>query len=515
MKPKKVTVLKLKELLRLKYEANLSIRRIGRSLGLSRSVVSKYLCRAKAAGIAWPLPAELDEAQLQLMLQPKRQSAANALMAEPDFAEMSSELSRKGMTRQLLWEEYAERYPDNHYSYSHFTVLYRAWHKCQRISMRQTHIAGEKLFIDYAGLTLKIIDPSTGEERPAQVFVAVLGASSYTYAEATWTQTLPDWIGSHIRAFEFFGGVTQILVPDNLKSAVSKACRYDPELNPSYAQLAAYYEVAVIPARPYKPKDKSLAEVGVQIVERWIMMRLRKLQLFSLADANRAIRVLLEDMNDRPFKQRPGSRRSQFEAIDKPALLPLPSVPYAYRHVVKARVYIDYHVTYDKHHYSVPYQLRKQEVMVHAGELTIAVFQHGKQVAEHPRSRQDGGHTTNPAHLSKAHRAHQEWSPTRFLDWADKIGPCAARVVRYQLESRPHPEHGYRACVGILGLSKKYSKARLEAACLRAEKIGGLRYKNIASILQSSLDKVPVEEANKQQSLPITHENVRGADYYN
>lgn len=513
MKPKKVKVSKLKEIIRLKYEANLSIRQIAGSTGISKTVISKYLQRAAAAALIWPLPVELSESQLLAILQPKRIGATTALVAEPDFAELSVELSRKGMTRQLLWEEYAERHPDNHYSYSRFTVLYRRWHKIQRISMRQIHIAGDKLFIDYAGLTLKIINPSTGEERSAQVFVAVLGASSYTYAEATWTQTLPDWIGSHIRALEFYGGVPQILVPDNLKSAVTKACRYDPELNPSYAQLAAHYHVAVIPARPYKPKDKSKAEVGVQIVERWIMMRLRKRQLFSLADANRDIRTLLEDLNNRPFKQRPGSRLSQFKAIDKPALQPLPA-PYAYRHIVKARVHIDYHVTYDKHHYSVPYQLRTQEVMIHAGERTIAVFHQGKQVAEHPRSRQDGGHTTNVAHLSKAHAKHQEWSPSRFLKWASKIGDCTERVVRHQLESRLHPEHGYRACLGILRLSKKYGKPRLEAACARAEKIGGLRYKNIASILQNSLDKLPLTEPDKAESLPSTHDNIRGADYY-
>jgi transposase len=513
MKAKKVTVLKLKDILRLHHQAHLSQRQIARSQNLSVGVISKYLTRARLAGITWPLPPDVGEDQLLAILQPKRNGAATALLAEPDFAELSAELSRKGMTRQLLWEEYAERHPKNHYSYSRFTVLYRAWFKKQRISMRQTHRAGEKLFVDYAGLTLKIIDSSTGEERPAQVFVSVLGASSYTYAEATWTQTLPDWIGSHVRAFEFYGGVPEVVVPDNLKSAVSKACRYDPELNPSYAQLAAYYQTAVIPARPYKPKDKSKAEVGVQIVERWIMMRLRKVQLFSLGEANQAIRVLLDDLNNRPFKQRPGSRQSQFESIDRPVLKPLPSSPYTYRHVVKARAHIDYHVSYDRHHYSVPYRLRGEEVIVHAGEQLIAVFYHGKCVAEHPRSRKVSGHTTNVAHMPKAHAKHLEWTPSRFLNWAQSIGPVTQRVVRYQLESRARPEHGYRACLGILSLAKKYGKERLEAACLRAEKIGGLHYKNLASILATNLDKLPLE-TDKQQSLPATHDNVRGADYY-
>jgi len=513
MKPKKVTVLRLKDILRLHHEAQLSTRQIARSLNLSSSVVSKYLVRARDAQVSWPLPPDLSEAELIASLQVKRNGAVSSLLAEPDFAEMSTELTRKGMTRQLLWEEYAERHPENHYSYSRFTVLYRAWHQKQKLSMRQFHRAGEKLFVDYAGLTLKIVDPASGEERPAQVFVAVLGASSYTYAEATWTQRLPDWIGAHVRAFTFYGGVTPIIVPDNLKSAVSKACRYDPELNPSYAQLAAYYGVVVMPARPYKPKDKAKAEVGVQIVERWIMMRLRKLQLFSLTEANQAIRALLQELNHRPFKQRPGSRQSQFEAIDQPALKPLPGTPYAYRHVVKARAHINYHVSYDEHHYSVPYRLRGEDVMIHAGEQCISVFYQGKSVAEHPRSSLSGGYTTTVAHMPKAHARHQEWSPRRFLSWASQIGPATQRVVRYQLESRPHPEHGYRACLGIFNLAKKYGKDRLESACLRAEKIGGLHYKNLASILATSLDKLPLQ-SDQPHSLPATHDNVRGPDYY-
>ena len=392
MKPKKVTVLRLKDMLRLHYQARLSQRQIARSLGSSVGVVSKYLTRARLAGLSWPLPEGLSDTQLLEVVQPKRNGSATALLAEPDFAAMAVELSRKGMTRQLLWEEYREQYPSNHYSYSRFTVLFRAWKKAQRLSMRQTHRAGEKLFVDYAGLTLPIVDPATGEARPAQVFVSVLGMSSYTYAEATWTQSLPDWIGSHVRAFEFYGGVPEVVVPDNLKSAVSKTCRYDPELNPSYAQLAHYYGVAVIPGRPYKPQDKAKAEVGVQIVERWIMMRLRKHTFFSLAEANAVIRTWLDDLNQRPFKQREGSRLSCFKSVDKPALSPLPASPYAYRHVKKARVHIDYHVSYEGHHYSVPYRLRGKEVTLQVGEQVVAVFYQSKCIAEHPRSRRGGQH---------------------------------------------------------------------------------------------------------------------------
>ena len=507
---------KLKEILRLRYEAQLSQRPIARSLNLSLGAISKYLQRAEAAGLGWPLPEGMSDSKLEALLRPGRTDPVSTALALPDFAEVAQELTRKGMTQQLLWEEYAAAYPGNHYSYSRFTVLFRRWRQKQQLSMRQQHRAGEKLFVDYCGLTLPVVNPDTGVIREAQVFVAVLGASSYTYAEATWSQTLPDWIGSHVRAFQFYGGLVEVVVPDNLKSAVSKACRYDPDLNPTYQSMAEYYGVAVVPARPYKPKDKAKAEVGVQLVERWIMMRLRKQTFHTLAALNLSIRSLLDDLNRRPFKKRPGSRLSQFEQLDKPALNPLPGSPYEYRHIKKARVHLDYHIEYENHYYSVPYQLVKEEVMVHAGQIVLAVFYQGKQVALHPRSYYQGGHTTDPRHMAKSHQKHQEWSPQRFLSWAASIGPHTQGVIQHQFESRRHPEHGYRACLGLLSLTKKYGKERLEAACRRAQHIGGMNYKSIASILSNSLDKVPLEHAEKpsQTTLPLMHENVRGADYY-
>lgn len=519
MTTKRVTMFKLKEMLRLKYEARLSLRQIALSLSLSLGVISKYLQRAEAVGLDWPLPEALSDRDLAALLQPPRVVAASPAPEPPvvpDFAAIAKELSRKGMTRQLLWAEYAETHPDNHYSYSRFTVLFRRWRQKQQLSMRQTHRAGEKLFVDYCGMTLPVVNPDTGEIRQAQVFVAVLGASSYTYAEATWSQKVPDWIGSHVRAFSFYGGLPDIVVPDNLKSAVSRACRYDPDLNPTYQQMAEYYGVAVVPARPYKPKDKAKAEAGVQLVERWIMARLRHQTSFTLAAVNLAIRSLLDNLNHRPFKKRPGSRLSQFEQLDQPTLKPLPEAPYAVRHVKKARVHLDYHLEYDGHYYSVPYQLVKEEVMVHAAANTVAVFYYGKQVALHPRSPRHGGHTTDPNHMAKAHRKHLEWSPPRFLRWAAEIGPHTQAVVHHQLESRRHPEHGYRACLGLLSLTKKYGVDRLEAACRRAQHIGAMNYKSIASILDNSLDKVPLVDADApaQTTLPFDHDNVRGAGYY-
>lgn len=516
MTTKRVTMQKLKDVLRLRYGAELSIRQIASSLGISSGVVSKYISRAQAAGLGWPLPEGLSEAELTRQLQPGRSASTTHVAAELDFTAIREALGSKGMTLQLLWEEYAEAHPDDHYSYSRYTVLYRQWRARQQLSMRQVHRAGEKLFIDYCGPTMAVVNPATGEVRTAQVFVAVLGASSYTYAEATWSQSLPDWIGSHVRAFEFYGGVPQLVVPDNLKSAVTKACRYDPDLNPAYQQMAEHYGVAVMPARPYKPKDKSKAEVGVQVVERWIMMRLRKQTFFTLAALNQAIRFLLEDLNQRPFKKRPGSRLSQFEQVDQPALKPLPDSPYQYRDIKKARVHIDYHVEYDQHFYSVPYQLVKQAVMVHAGQTSVAIMHQGKQVALHPRSFNKGGHSTDANHMAKAHLKHQQWSPQRFLKWAADIGPHTVTVVEHQLVSRPHPEHGYRACLGLLNLTRKYGQQRLEAACQRAHRFNAMTYKSINSILSKSLDKVPLEpsDADDQIALPLEHDNVRGADYY-
>lgn len=515
MKPKSVSMQKLKDVLRLHHEASLSLRKIAKCLSLSLGVVSKYLSRAEAAGLGWPLPEGMTDTELLAILQPGRAPATPSTRpAGPDWAQIQQELKRKGMTLQLLWEEYRDSHASATLSYPHFCRLYRAWAGQCKLSMRQTHRAGEKLFVDYCGPTLSVINPDTGEIRQAQVFVAVLGASSYTYAEATWSQRVPDWIASHVRAFEFIGGVSEIVVPDNLKSAVTKACRYDPDLNPTYQQLAAHYHVAIVPARPYKPKDKAKVEVGVQIVERWIFMRLRKHTFFTLSTLNQAIRLLVDELNFRPFKKRPGSRLEQFRQLDKPALKPLPLTPYEYTEVKKARVHLDYHVEYDGHFYSVPYQLVKQEVLLHTNSQLVRIFSQGKQVALHPRAFTQGTHTTDPEHRAKAHRKQAEWTPTRFLSWAESIGPQTRAVIEHQLATRKHPEHGYRACLGLLSLAKKYGRERLEAACARALKIGGLQYRNIASILSKGLDQIEMENTIKQAVLPLDHDNVRGPGYY-
>lgn len=506
---------KIKEVLRLIYEQGLSARKVARAAGLSRSTVATYRQRFEQAGLRWPDADGIDDATLERRLFPEPPSVAATERGQPDWAEVQRELRRKGVTLMLLWQEYKATH-DSGYQYSWFCQHYRAW--CGQLDrvMRQEHLAGEKLFVDYAGHTAEVINRSTGEIRPAQIFVAVLGASNYTYAEATWSQQLPDWIGSHVRAFSFFGGVPEIVVPDNLKSGVSRADRYDPDLNPTYQDLACHYGVAVIPARSRKPRDKAKAEVGVQVVERWILARLRNRQFFSLTELNAAIAKLLVELNNRPFKKLPGSRLSQFETIDRPALKPLPAQAYEYAEWKKARVNIDYHVEVDGHYYSVPYQLGKQQLDVRLTRSTVECYQHGQRVASHVRSHLKGRHTTVAEHMPKAHREYAEWTPQRLLAWAGKAGPATAAVIEQIMAQRLHPQQGFRSALGIMRLGKQYGDDRLEAACARAEQLGAFSRKSIESILRNGLDRQQLLIPANDHHTPLDdHENIRGADYYN
>jgi transposase len=504
----------VKEVLRLSA-AGLSQRQIARSLQLSHGVVGKYQAAAQRAGLSWPLPAELDEPTLSKRLwQQAAHSTANHQRrhALPDFAAIHAQLKEKGVTRLLLWEEYRAAQPDG-YSYTQFCFHYQQWQAHLKLVMRQTHRAGEKLFVDYAGPTVPIVNSVTGELREAQIFVAVLGASNYTYAEATLTQGLADWIGAHTRAFSFFGGVPALVVPDNLRSGVQKACRYEPLLNTSYNQMLAHYDTAALPARPYKPRDKAKVEVAVQVVERWILARLRHRTFFSLFELNLAIRELLSALNERPFKKLPGSRSSQFAALDQPALRPLPAQAYEYAEWRTARVSLDYHVEVDKHYYSVPHSLLRQQLDVRLTEKTVELFHRGQRVAAHVRSRRQGSHSTNTEHMPKAHRAHLEWTPGRLLNWAVAVGPHTRDLVKHLLWTRPHPEMGYRSCLGLLNLGKRFGPERLEAACQRALMLGSPSRRSVLSLLQNGLDQLPLPEATTAQR-SLTHENIRGPGYY-
>lgn len=361
---------------------------------------------------------------------------------------------------------------------------------------------------------MPVVDPHSGEVYDTEIFIAVLGASNYTYAEATWTQRLPDWIGSHVRALQAIGGVPEIVVPDNLKAAVTRAHRYEPEINRTYADLAHHFGFAIIPARAAKPRDKAKAEVGVQVVERWILARLRNLTCFSLAELNQAIAALLIDLNGRPFKKLPGSRQALFDTLDRPALQALPALPYQYAEWKRARVNVDYHIDLEGHYYSVPYALVRHQLDARLSEHVIEVFHQGKRVASHPRSYLKGRHTTVAAHMPKAHRQYAEWTPKRLIRWAASSGVATARVVETILASRAHPQQGFRSCLGIMRLGKSYGSERLEAACRRALKIGACSYKSIDSILKNELDKKPLPEPPKPSSPPLSHDNIRGPKYY-
>jgi transposase len=502
---------KIREILRLHHTAALSNRAIARSLKLSPATVNDCLARARAADLGWPLPAALSDTALEHSLYPAPQSNWLARPL-PDWPTLHRELKRKGVTLMLLWQEYKADHPDG-LMYSAFCDRYRAWRGQLDVVMRQDHRAGDKLFVDYAGQTVPLVNRQTGELTEAQIFVAVLGASNYTYAEATLTQTLPDFIAAHTRAFTFFGGVPNVVVPDNTKTAITAAHRYEPDVNPTYHDMANHYGVAVIPTRVCAPRDKAKVEVAVQIVERTILAVLRRRTFFSLAELNAAIAALLETLNARPFKKLPGSRQQLFETLDKPALKPLPATPYEYAEWQTARVHADYHVDVHRHYYSVPHTLIKKRLDIRITSTTVEAFYKGQRVACHRRTDQPHRHTTLPEHMPEKHRHYAEhFSPERFTRWAAHIGPATAQLITEALTERRHPEQAYRSCLGILRLAKSYGDDRLEAACARALLLGTCRYQSIASILKHRLDQQPTT-IQSELDLP-DHDNLRGPGYY-
>lgn len=518
MPTEKLSMRKIKQILQLHHESGLKRRAICTAVGTSYGSVANYLNRAEAAGITWLSAKDMDERDLARLLFPSQTTSKQRRFVEPDYPQVHQELKQKCVTKLLLWEEYRQSNPNNGYSYSQFCHRYRDWQSKQNTSMRQVHKAGEKLFVDYCGPTIPIINPDTGECYGAQIFVAVLGASNYTFACASKSQNQADWINAHVKAFDFYGGVPELVIPDNLKSAVTKTHRYKPDINPAYSQMASHYQTAIIPARPYKPKDKSKAEVGVQIVERWILARLRHQTFFTLSSLNLAICELLIDLNNRDFKKLPGTRKSQFEMIDKPALKSLPKSAYQYVEIKSARVHIDYHIEYDKHYYSVPHHLIKEQVEVQASSTLISIYAYGHRVSSHPRSYVQGAHSTLTEHMPESHRAISEWSPERFLNWAESIGEGTKKVVSTLLHKKRHPEQNYRSILALLSLAKTYDRQRLENACIRAVDINSPTRTSVESILKNGLDKLNSTYKKsdlKQTELPLNdHENIRGNKYY-
>lgn len=501
----RLSVRKIREVLRLKAEARLSDRQIAAVIGTARSTVQECVRRARAAGIGWPLPPECDEHELIARLYPK--ASLPPRYPTPDFAAIHAELARKGVTRMLLWQEYKARHSDG-CQYSAFCRDYEAWLGRQDAVMRFEHAPGEKLFVDYAGLTMDIVDRHSGEVQAAEIFVAALGASHYTYLEASLTQTLADWLGAHVRAFEYFEGVTRAIVPDNLKSAVRRACRYEPDLNPSYQDFAEHYGVAILPARVRKPRDKAKVEVAVQGIERWILAPLRHCTFFSLGELNAALRVELERYNDRPLSREAGTRRSRFLELDRPALKPLPTRPYQYATWKKAKVHLDYHVEIERRYYSVPYRLIGKTVDLRLTTHMVEVFYRGQAVATHLRQGGQRRFITDPGHRPDRHRAVIELNHERLLERAEAIGPATAAVLREQVHRRTHPDEALRASLGILRLAHDFSSATLEQACQRAVELRTYSYRAIRALIiappSMSPDSSPTPE----------HHNVRGARYF-
>jgi transposase len=513
MATERLSMRKLREILRQKGPLGRSHRQVAASLQVSVGTVTSVLRRATHAGLDWPQVQAVSDDVLEARLYgaPATPGATRPL---PDCAYLHAERKQPGVTLELLHLEYLEQHPTG-YRYTRFCDLYRQWLARHRLSMRQEHRAGEKVFVDYAGQKPHLVDPTTGAVTAVELFVGVLGASNYTYAEATATEQLSDWLGSHTRMFAFFGGVSAAVVCDQLKSGVTLPCRYEPGLQKTYEEFATHVGTTILPARPKKPRDKAKVEVAVQVAERWILARLRHETFHTLAALNARIRELLADLNRRRMRHYQASRWELFTRLDRPALRPLPATPFVYGVWKFAKVNVDYHVEIDHHYYSVPHALVHAQVDVRVSALTVEIFARGQRVAAHARSHVRGRHTTVTAHMPKAHQQHREWSPSRLIAWGATVGPQTAALVDAILASRPHPEQGYRSCLGILRLARRDGPVRLEAACARALAAGARSYRHVDAILKHGLDRIPFPEPGAAAPAPpVVHDQVRGATYY-
>ena len=519
-------------ILQLHFEKKQTPRAIARATGRGRTTIQTYIERATKAGfVDWPQVINLSEDELEEKLGFKKPGLFGIVplrkpqFAMPDWSQVHRELSKPSVTLALLWTEYRENRSEQTYGYTQFCEHYNRWTRKLSVVMRQTHRPGEKAFVDYCD-GIWLVDPKTGLRTQTQLFVGCLGASSYTFAEATLSQTLPDWISSHIKMWEYFGGVTEIVVPDNLRSGVTKVDRYEPVINETYLDMANHYGCAVIPARPYKPRDKAKAEVNVLVAQRWIIARLRNRLFTSLNEINEAIFECLVFLKNRKMRHVNKSRLELYEELDRPKLKPLPSSRYEFAEWKKARANIDYHVTFDHHHYSVFYQLVHQLLEVRATSATIELFHQGKRVASHLRSNRKGGYTTLKEHMPENHRAQAEWTPSRVIEWAGKIGPLTGALVEKILQSKVHPELGFKSALGLIRLGKKYGRARVETGSGRALEVGAISYKFVEDLLKNKMDfaersfddspmKPSIDPVTKEEQLPLLGaENIRGSKYY-
>jgi transposase len=506
-----MTMRDLREILRQKLLLGRSHRKAAEAVRISAGCVASASLRAKALGLDWDAVEKLDDEQLEIRMYGPRAGKPDG-RPEPDPVYIHLELRRTGVTLQLLHLEYLEQHP-NGYRYTVFCDRYKQWVQAQRLSMRQVHTAGDKVFVDYSGKRPHIVCAQTGEYIELELFVAVLGASSYTFAEVTYTQQIPDWIASNTRALAFFGGVPNAVVPDQLKSAVTIACKYDPGVQRTFDEWARHQVTTILPARPKKPRDKAKVEAAVLVAQRWSLARLRNKTFFSIAELNARIAELCADLNSRQMRTYKASRRELFERLDRPALRPLPEQPFEYAEWKRVTLNIDYHVEFGGHYYSAPHGLRGQELWLRATTTTIEIFRLAQRQALHVRSHHRGRHSTVTAHMPSAHQLHAEWTPERILGWAATVGVNTKHFAERLLTERSHPEHGYRSCLGVFRLAKRYGHERVEAACARALVVGARSYRHVASILSHGLDRTPVLDV-EPRGPSLTHENVRGRDYY-
>jgi transposase len=512
MPTQRLSMRRIKEVLRLKHVQGLPERVIARTVGVSNGAVHNYLRRAAAAGLSWPLPSGMTDEALELLLFPAPQPASQSTQRPiPDWSYVDKELRRRNVTRRLLWDEYRATHPDG-FGYTWFCTTYEAWRGRARPSMRQNHLGGEKVFVDFAGDTIDVINPLSGEVQSMKLFVAAMGASNYTYAEACPSEGLTDWIRVHTSLFAFLGGAPTFVVCDNLKAAVTNPDRHDPGLNRTYAEMAAHYGTAILAARPRRPKDKAKVEVAVQVTQRWILARLRNQRFFSLAELNAAIKILVVELNARQMRNFGASRAELFAELDKPKLTNLPDQAYAFARWKRCRVGPDYHIEIDGHWYSVSYRLIRELVNARIDDKTVEIFHSGRRIASHARAPNRRGHTTIADHMPSAHRRYGQWSPARVIAAGERIGPSTAAFFQAVIEARPHPEQGFRTCLGILSLAKSYSAERIDAACRRGLLIKARSVASIRSILQNGLDRAFLDEPSEHQ--PLRHGNIRGQDYF-
>lgn len=511
MAQRRMNMRKIKEVLRLKYALNKSQREIKQSCGIGKTTIQEYLRRAKAAGLTWPLPDDLNETALEAKLFPGYLKSAISKTPEISFQHVFEELKRPNVTISLLWEEYKQSNPGG-YQYSWFSEKVRKYCGSVNYSMKQEHKAGEKTFVDF-GSCLEIVDRLTGKMIPTHIFVSVWGASKKLYAEAVFSQDLESWIKVNNNAFWYFGCCSRGIVCDNLKSAVIKADRYEPVINRTYEEFAEHYNSSILPARANKPKDKPLAENGVKLAKRWILARLRNRIFMSLHELNTAIWALLSLFNSKVMKKLGKSRDDLFLSLDKPNALPLPEKPYEYAEWKKATVNINYHVSFKKHDYSVPYTMIHKGVELKATKELLEVYFKGSRICSHRISRVKNGYTTVKEHMPPSHQKYLEWTPERILSWADRTGSHVSILLSQIMAARRHPEQAYKSCLGILRLKERFPLERINAACQRAVVFQTLSYKGVKNILLNGLDERPPVTVTVSRA-PQDHSNIRGAKYF-